>query len=366
MSFTRKLSVRLMFANLLVLGAGGIAFLVTFRLLATSIFDDRIHRGGPGGPSGGAGPPDTGQGLVEAFADSVDIALVVSIVVGVIIAAIVAWFVTQSMTKPIDRIRVTTRAIADGHYDKRVATADVEELDALGQDVNALATTLEETEQRRARLLSDVSHELRTPLTSINGFVEGAVDGVFTTQEMYDAVTEETARLVRLVDDLSVLSRTSEHSLTLDTSPVALLEIARASVDQLRPMFAERAVEVDVICDAEPLVDVDEGRVTQVLINLLTNALGHTSDGGHIKVVVAQDEATATVAVTDDGEGISVKDLDQVFDRFFRGSSTTKRHGSGLGLSVARGIGEAHGGSLIAESEGIGHGATFTLSLPRV
>ncbi|MCL1593778.1 MAG: HAMP domain-containing histidine kinase, partial [Actinomycetia bacterium] len=146
----------------------------------------------------------------------------------------------------------------------------------------------------------------------------------------------------------------------------ALLEIARASVDQLRPMFAERAVEVDVICDAEPLVDVDEGRVTQVLINLLTNALGHTPDGGHIKVVVAQDEATATVAVTDDGEGISVKDLDQVFDRFFRGSSTTKRHGSGLGLSVARGIGEAHGGSLIAESEGIGHGATFTLSLPRV
>ena len=170
MNFTRRLATRLMVANLLVLGAGAIAFAVTFRLLASEIFDDRIRRGqgglgGPGGPEGG------GQGLLVAFSESVDIALFVSLGVGVIVAGIAAWFVTQRMTKPIETIRSATRAIADGNYSERVGDADVVELDALVRDVNHLAQTLEDTEERRARLLSDVTHELRTPLTSIDGFV---------------------------------------------------------------------------------------------------------------------------------------------------------------------------------------------------
>jgi histidine kinase len=211
---------------------------VTFRLLASEIFDDRIRRGrgGLGGPGGSEG---AGQSLLAAFSESVDIALFVSLGVGVIAAGVVAWFVTQRMTRPIEMIRSTTRAIAAGNYGERVGDADVVELDALGHDMNHLAQTLEETEENRARLLSDVTHELRTPLTSIDGFVEGAMDGVFSTEEMYDAVTDETARLLRLVEDLSVLSKTAEHSLSLEMGPVHLSVVANAAADQLRPQYAE-------------------------------------------------------------------------------------------------------------------------------
>ena len=358
MSFTRKLSTRLLLANLLVLGAGGIAFSVTFRVLASEIFDDRLRRGGPGGPAGG------GQGLLEAFGDSVDIALAVSMAVGVVIATVVAFFVARAMSKPIARIRETTRAIAGGDYAQRVESAEVMELDVLGEDVNELARTLEETEQRRASLLSDVTHELRTPLASIDGFVEGVVDGVFSTDEMYTAVTEETARLLRLVEDLSVLSKTSEHSLTLDLAPVRLSEVVTGAVEQLRPQYAERGATVEVDVDADSVVTGDDNKLRQVIVNLLSNALGHVDEGGTVRVLVDEAPDAATVAVIDDGEGILSEDLDRVFDRFFRGSSAHRRAGTGLGLAVARGIAEAHGGTLTVTSDGPGMGAIFTLSLP--
>jgi signal transduction histidine kinase len=366
MSFTRRLSTRLMVANLLVLTAGGVAFAATFRLLASTIFDDRIRRvgGGLGGPGGPGGPGGTGHDLLVAFSESVDVALFVSLGAGVIVAGIAAWFVAQRMTKPIEMIRSATRAIADGNYSERVRDADVIELDALVLDVNHLAQTLEETEERRARLLSDVTHELRTPLTSIDGFVEGAMDGVFSTEEMYDAVTDETARLLRLVEDLSVLSKTAEHSLSLVVEPVRLSLVVAAATDQLRSQYSDRSVNVDLLVNSDPEVAGDERRLIQIVTNLLTNALGHVAEDGSVRVVVDADASAATIAVIDDGDGIRPEDLDRVFDRFFRGSNAERRTGTGLGLPVARGIAEAHDGSLSASSEGLGLGAAFTLTLP--
>jgi histidine kinase len=267
------------------------------------------------------------------------------------------------MTRPIDIIRSTTRAIADGNYDERVGEVDVIELDALGRDVNDLAQTLEDTEERRARLLSDVTHELRTPLTSIDGFVEGAVDGVFTTDEMYEAVTDETARLLRLVEDLSVLSKTAEHSLSLELARVRLFDVATTAVDQLRPRYADRSIRVDVIVNTDPVVIGDARRLIQIVTNLLANALGHVNEGGAVQVIVGDDGEHANLSVLDDGDGIRADDLERVFDRFFRGTNAENRSGTGLGLPVARGIAEAHGGSLTASSEGLDYGATFTLSL---
>ncbi len=357
-----------MTANLLVLAAGGLAFSVTFRLLASEIFDDRIRRGqsGSGGPGGPAGISGTGQSLLDAFGESVDIALLVSLAVGVVAAGVVAWLVTQRMTRPIETIRSATRAIADGNFSHRVADADIVELDALGQDVNHLAQTLEDTEERRARLLSDVTHELRTPLASIDGFVEGAMDGVFSTEEMYVAVTDETARLVRLVEDLSVLSKTAEHSLDLESTQVPLSAVAVAAADQLRPQYADRSVSMDVDTRSDPIVNGDERRLIQIVTNLLANALGHVDEGGTVRLVVGDDGSAASISVVDRGDGIRAEDVERVFDRFFRGSNARRRAGTGLGLSVARGIAEAHGGMLVATSDGPGLGATFTLTLPLI
>ena len=350
-------------ANLAVLAAGGLSFAVTFRLLAPEIFGRRLGAGGP--PEGrGQGAGSEGSGLIETFNDSVGIALLVSLGVGVIVAAVIAWLVAQWIADPIDEIRTTTRAIADGSYDERANGGGIEELDALAHDVNQLADKLSHTEQRRARLLSDVTHEMRTPLASIDGFVEGAVDGVFTTTEMHEAVTDETARMVRLVEDLSVLSKTSEGALALEFGSVHLGDVAVAVVDRLQPRFNERDATLMAVIDSDLVVLGDEGRLDQVLTNLLTNALGHIADGGSVIVTVDQDADIASVDVTDDGSGITPDDIEHVFDRFFRGAGSQRRSGTGLGLSVARGIARAHGGTLTVTSPGQEQGATFVLTVP--
>jgi signal transduction histidine kinase len=362
MKIARRLSTRLLLANLLVLGAGGAAFAVTFRLLASQIFDDRLRRGAVGG--GPFGPGGQGHLLLEAFQDSVDIALAVSVVVGVIVAALVAWLASQRLTAPIDRVRETTRAIAEGDYQKRVVVDDVRELGALADDVNQMAGVLEHTERRRASLISDVTHELRTPLASIDGFVEGSVDGLFSLEEMHEAVTDETARMVRLIDDLSVLSKATEHALNLDMDPIRITSVVRASIENLRPQYSTRSVSISRVGSVDPEVTGDAVRLQQVLTNLLTNALGHVADGGSVTVEISESEDDACVAVTDGGEGIAPDDLGKVFDRFFRADAGRRRPGSGLGLSVARGIAQAHGGSLTARSSGPGEGSTFTLLIP--
>ena len=350
-------------ANLAVLAAGALAFAVTFRLLAPEIFGRRVNAGSP--PEGrGQGAGQGGAGLIETFNDSVDIALLVSLGVGIIVAAVIAWLVAQWLADPIDEIRTATRAIADGNYGERANGGDIEELEALAHDVNQLAERLAHTEQRRARLLSDVTHEMRTPLASIDGFVEGAVDGVFSAEEMYEAVTDETGRMVRLVEDLSVLSKTTEGALTLEVGPVHLGNLVNATVEHLRPGFSDRGATLDVLVHADPVVSGDEGRLDQVLTNLLTNALGHIDDGGSVTVAIDQDGDVAVLSVADDGGGIAPEEIDHVFDRFFRGSDSYRRSGTGLGLSVARGISRAHGGTLTATSPGRGQGATFVLTVP--
>ena len=128
---------------------------------------------------------------------------------------------------------------------------------------------------------------MRTPLASIDGFVEGAVDGVFTTQEMYEAVTDETARMVRLVEDLSVLSKTSEGALALEHAPVHLADLVAATVNRIQSRFTDHDATLTSVVIADPVVSGDEGRLDQVLTNLLTNALGHIDDGGSVTVTVS-------------------------------------------------------------------------------
>lgn len=364
MTTARRLSTRLMVANLIVLGVGGLTFAVTFRLLASEIFNRRLHNG-PGSFGGGPGGPNAGgQGLLEAFRDSVDIALLVSAGVGLIAAGLVAWFVASRLAKPINGIRETTRAIAAGDYGRRIGEGEIVELDALAHDVNRLAHDLEATEQARARLLSEVTHELRTPLATIDGFVEGVMDGVFTVDEMYVAVTDETSRLLHLVEDLSLLSKTTEHSLVLETEPLVLSDVASATIERLRPQYTERQVAITLTINDDPAVVGDESRLRQVVSNLLVNALGHVPRGGNVAVTVAAEAGFGSVAVLDDGDGIDADSLARVFDRFFRGPNAQTRSGSGLGLAVAKGIAEAHGGTLVAASDGPGQGASFVLTVP--
>lgn len=360
MNAFRGLGPRLFLSHLLAIATATGTFIITFRLLAPEVFGRRIQGSqGPGGPSGSAG---WGHEVVETFESSVDVAIFVSILVGAVAAALVAWFMTRLLSKPVNDIRATTHALATGDYAERVTEPSIDELADLARDVNSLADALESTEVSRAQLISDVTHELRTPLTSIDGYVEGAADGVFTSEEMLGSVTEETRRMRKLIDDISLLSRAQEGSLVLERTDADISEIADKMAERLRPQFEATGVML-AVSSVPAVASVDPSRFGQVLTNLLGNALGHARTNGVVAMIVKKDAAGVTVTISDDGDGIASENLPHVFDRFYRGTSTS-RAGTGIGLAIARDIIDAHGGEITARSGGPGTGATFTILLP--
>jgi histidine kinase len=363
MKVFRGLGPRLLLSHLIAIATATGAFIITFRVLAPEVFGRRLEGpGGPGGPGGSGGQGGSGRELIATFESSVDTSIFISIIVGAIAAAAVAWIMTRLLTRPVEDIRLTTHSLAQGNYSERVTEPSIEELAGLARDVNALAAALEATESSRAQLISDVAHELRTPLTSINGYVEGAADGVFTNDEMLAAVGEETRRMRKLVDDLSLLSRAQEGVLDLDRSETDITEIVEAVADRLRPQFEGADVRLSTSGN-QAVVSVDPARMGQVFTNLIGNALGHTPAGGTVTVATSGTPSGVVVQITGDGDGIPADDLPHVFDRFYRGT-TTGRAGTGIGLAIARGIVDAHGGQITADSAGPGSGATFTVHLP--
>jgi len=239
-------------------------------------------------------------------------------------------------------------------------------LAALATDVNILARTLADTETRRTRLLGEVAHELRTPLTALDGYVEGMIDGVFTpSPEIFASLSEELRRLHRLADDLSSLSRAQEQGLDLHPVDADLADLARRAAARLAPQFQDAHVTLTINAGTVLPVHVDPDRITQVLTNLLGNALLATPAGGTVTITADPTAVGTEVVVTDTGVGLSAQDVERVFERFYRTPGQPRRSpGSGIGLTIARGIARGHGGDVTAASAGPGRGASFTLTLP--
>lgn len=240
------------------------------------------------------------------------------------------------------------------------------ELAALATDVNTLATALAATETRRTRLLGEVAHEMRTPLTSLNGYIEGLIDGIFEpTPEILGAASDELRRSGRLADDLSALSRAEEQGLDLKPAQADLAELTKQAATRLAPQFADRDVTLAVQTPDTLPVHADPDRITQVLTNIIGNALTATPAAGSVTVTARAADVRAEVTVTDTGVGLAAEDLDRVFERFYRAPGQPRRSsGSGIGLTIARDIARAHGGDVTATSAGQGRGATFVLTLP--
>jgi len=287
--------------------------------------------------------------------------LIVGLTAALIASALVSWRITRRLARPMDDIGAATRELARGRYDVRVPDAGTAELDALADDVNTLAAELETTEQRRLRLIGDVAHELRNPLSTIEGTMEALLDGVVPADgDTYARVGREAARLRRLADDLSSLSAAGELG-QIVTEPVDLATIATDVVGQLEPQAAVKGLELTLEPSPSPLLG-DGDRLTQVLMNVVGNAVQYT-DQGSVSVRVAGDDARVVITVTDTGRGLAADDQVRVFDRFHR----VDEHftdGTGVGLAIAKLIVEAHQGTIEAHSEGLDRGTTVTIELP--
>lgn len=306
--------------------------------------------------------------LFNNFRSAFNEAMLRSVFVATISAVVVSIFVSRRVVTPIRQMMQASRHIADGYYHERVQVLSGDELGQLAQTFNQMAASLEQTEAMRRELIGNVAHELRTPLTTIKGYMEGLMDGVLPADaETYQHVYREADRLQRLVRDLQELSRVEAGNFDLNRAQIQLGDVIRQTSTRLSPQFEEKGVDLTVEIQPNlPVVYADEDRISQVLLNLMGNALQYTPAGGTVFVSTETHDGEVRVCIKDTGIGVTSEHLPYLFDRFYRVDKSRSRAGggSGIGLTITRHLVEAHGGRIWAASDGPGQGSTFGFSLP--
>jgi two-component system sensor histidine kinase BaeS len=296
--------------------------------------------------------------------------LALSTVVASVLAAVAGGWLSRAITRPVQRLTSAAEAIAAGHFDQPVTVHARDELGRLSHTFNDMTTRLEAARQMQADFVANVSHELRTPLASIKGTVETLCDGAVNDLEVRDRFLEtidhETDRLIRLVNDLLLLSRADSAALDLRRQPLDLGALAQSLAKRLTPQAEARRLTLRVAVSANaPMAWADVDRVEQVMLNLLDNALKYSRPGGTLTInVTAAADRQALVQVRDEGIGIPAADIARIGQRFYRADKARSREqgGHGLGLAIAQSLIHAHGGRLWLDSEeGVGTTATFTL-----
>jgi signal transduction histidine kinase len=263
---------------------------------------------------------------------------------------------------PVAQIVGAAQRVADGDFSTRVDPDGPRFVRTVASAFNRMTERLQAHDRQRRELMADIAHELRTPLTVIQGRLEGLVDGVYPRDtERLAAVLDETRVLARLVEDLRTLANAETGILTLRKERTELHPLIHDAVGTLSAEAASAGVTVDVEIPPDlPPLDIDPLRVREVVVNLLSNALRYSAPGGTVTISTQRTGSAVTVAVSDTGAGIPPEDLPRIFERFYKGRAS---RGSGLGLTIARNLISAHGGTIHAESTpGRGTTIRFTLS----
>jgi signal transduction histidine kinase len=287
--------------------------------------------------------------------------------VAVVIALLVTLILSRRILAPVKSLTHAARRLGQGDFSQRVEVKDKGELGELAQTFNYMASDLERAEKLRQNLVADIAHELRTPLSNVRGYLEAIRDGIKKPDEaIIRSLDEEAALLSRLVDDLQELSLAETGELKLECQTRDISELIRQTESAVQVQAVAKGVSVFIdLPDKLPRVNIDSHRISQVLRNLMENAVAHTTKGDTITVTARGQENYLEVSVTDTGEGIPAEDLPNIFERFYRvdKSRTRATGGSGLGLTIAKRLVEAHGGRIKVQSE-LGKGSCFSFTLP--
>ena len=284
--------------------------------------------------------------------------------VGLVLVALAVFLITRAgrrVAAPVADVMEAADRVAAGDYEARVDERGSREVRRLGRAFNEMAERLGTNEARRRQLLADVTHELRTPLSVIQANLEALIDGLYPIDDAHlRPVLEETKVMARLLDDLQTLSTAEAGVLTLHREPTDPRQLIDAVVHAFTAQAEEAGVRLEARgSDTLPQLEVDPLRIGEVLSNLLSNALRHTPTGGAISLEGRETAEGVEFSVTDTGTGIAPEHLPHVFDRFSRAPDSP---GAGLGLTIAKTLVEAHGGTIRAESRPTG--TTFSFSLP--
>jgi histidine kinase len=320
--------------------------------------------------------------LVDTFRNAVWRALLVAAGGATLMGLVASFALAWEILRPLRQIAHTSQRLASGHYHERVEVPSSDELALVATNFNQMAQTLEEIEQQRVALIGNVAHELRTPLAGLSGYLEGVMDGVVANDpETFAHMYHEVRRMRRLVDDLQTLSRVEAGQISLNITQFDLVPLLARLVNQLQAQAEGQ--QVTLVVDGEPyavtgnrdsvssekraVVTADPDRVTQVVLNLVSNALRYTDTGDRIEIEIGRaDAGHIFVSVCDTGLGIPADALPYVFERFYRVDPSRARSsgGSGIGLTITRHLVWAMGGDISAHSDGPGQGSTFRFTLP--
>jgi len=287
----------------------------------------------------------------------------------VLAAVAMGFFLSSRLLKPIRRLTQASQALAHGDLQQQVPVTSQDELGQLTATFNQMSADLTRADQQRKRLTADITHDLSTPLQIISGYIEMLEDGEVTlTPQRIDIIKTEIEHLRRLVGDMTTLTQVEAGALEITLQPVSPAALLQRIYQAYQPIAARSGVEL-ILEQSEPLpfIQVDEGRMLQVLKNLVDNALRYTPAGGSIILSAAAD-ARVQLRVKDTGTGIEPEDLPYVFDRFYRADKA--RSGSsgklGLGLAICKALVMAQGGTIAAESAGKHQGATMVITFAPV
>ncbi len=314
--------------------------------------------------------PFEGKPRELEFIERTNLTLIYGALIGAALALMLGVLISRTLTRPIRELTRATHAISEGDLSQQVQVRTNDELGELAQAFNKMSTELSRSVNARKQMTADIAHELRTPLSLILGHAEAVHDGVLPpTKENFEIIREEAARLEHLVNDLRTLSLADAGELTITPQVIEPERLVHevASLYQYETQKKNISLDVDIAPHLSTL-EVDPGRMTQVLTNILDNAVRHTPEGGRITLRAKQAGANVELSVQDSGPGLKTEDIHRIFERFYRADSSRQRDGtvpggSGLGLAIAKSIVQAHGGQLSAESEA-GNGLRIVISLP--
>ena len=317
------------------------------------------------------GAPFEGTPRELQFIQRINRLLLYGALIGAVIALVLGVVLSRTLTRPIRELTQATHAVSEGDLSQQVPVRSNDELGELAQAFNRMSSELSRSVNSRKQMTADIAHELRTPLSLILGHAEAVHDGVLPpSHENFEIIREEATRLEHLVNDLRVLSLADAGELSINLQTVEPQRLIQdvASTYQYQAQRKNVALELD-IASRLSMIEVDPGRMTQVLTNILDNALRHTPEGG--KIVLSGQEVGHQIelSIQDSGPGLRPEELQRIFDRFYRTDASRQRDGtvpggSGLGLAIAKSIVLAHGGQLSAEGEH-GKGLRVIVTLPK-
>ncbi len=304
----------------------------------------------------------------NAFLARMNSALALTAIGATLAALLLGALLSSTLTRPIRELTAASYAVAQGELGRTVAVHSRDELGTLAAAFNQMSTDLAQVQARRQQLTADIAHELRTPISIIQGHAEALRDGVLpASDETFTLIHDEALRLKRMVEELRTLSSAESGELPLLKRPLHVASWLQALAEAQQPAAARRGVRIEARVLDDGAISVDPDRLAQVVNNLIDNAVRHSAEGSSVVVGAQRREGSLALFVQDSGPGIATQDLPHLFERFYRGDKSRRRHegGSGLGLAIAHAIVVMHGGTIRAAHAPDG-GALFTVTLPLV